>query len=397
MENDPKLYGLTRCTWRWKIGAIMKSFFSKNEDGQALIQVSIAMIVLLGFAALAIDVSFGYSQRRDMQNAADAGALAGAYELCFGDPAKFKDVAERYAGEYNRAQTVFVEPENEAEVKVKGIITVTTQIAAPTFFANVFGASELNVSAQAVSACGKANAACGLLPIGFEQSVWKPGDCGSYLVFWNDDNKNKSLDCTSYRCDKIYDRAKNVWYTVPVPYMDHRAWIDFTDVMEDGASDHCDSSGCGGREVRDRIAGNTGPGNNSQPCRSYARLEGCAADATAEGVNAKAWMDIEGLKGQTRFFPLYNGFCDAGVEGGSCGKGGYRISGFGCTTIIGPFNLCNHSAYQNDSSQPNPSQCNGPKVVVAQVACGTACATTCGTTTGEAAGPGDVVAAGILR
>ena len=45
--------------------------------GQLLPLASIAMVVLLGFSALAVDVGVVYSTRRRMQTAADAAAIAG--------------------------------------------------------------------------------------------------------------------------------------------------------------------------------------------------------------------------------------------------------------------------------------------------------------------------------
>jgi hypothetical protein len=48
-----------------------------SERGQAIVLIVLAMIVLLGFTALAVDGSMVYSDRRMVQNAADASALAG--------------------------------------------------------------------------------------------------------------------------------------------------------------------------------------------------------------------------------------------------------------------------------------------------------------------------------
>ncbi len=48
-----------------------------SESGQALVLMALAMVVLLGFAALAIDGSMVYSDRRFTQSAADASSLAG--------------------------------------------------------------------------------------------------------------------------------------------------------------------------------------------------------------------------------------------------------------------------------------------------------------------------------
>jgi len=54
----------------------MKTQFS--EKGQALIVIALAAVVLFGFAALAIDGSRSFEDKRHAQNAADTAALAGA-------------------------------------------------------------------------------------------------------------------------------------------------------------------------------------------------------------------------------------------------------------------------------------------------------------------------------
>lgn len=57
-----------RCLWR-------------QEFGQGLVLAALGMVVILGFAAMAVDVGFWYSQRGEVQKAVDAAALAGAWEL----------------------------------------------------------------------------------------------------------------------------------------------------------------------------------------------------------------------------------------------------------------------------------------------------------------------------
>ena len=49
-----------------------------SESGQAAVPVGLTMVVLLGFAALAVDGSMVYSDRRFAQSGADAASLAGA-------------------------------------------------------------------------------------------------------------------------------------------------------------------------------------------------------------------------------------------------------------------------------------------------------------------------------
>ncbi len=56
----------------------------KNESGQALVLVAVALVILLGFAGLGIDMGNLRYQRRLQQTAADAAAIAGATNLSYG-------------------------------------------------------------------------------------------------------------------------------------------------------------------------------------------------------------------------------------------------------------------------------------------------------------------------
>ncbi len=60
---------------------ILKNHLKEPQKGAVFIMVAAAMLALLGFAALAIDVGFLMASRNELQNAADAGALAGARVL----------------------------------------------------------------------------------------------------------------------------------------------------------------------------------------------------------------------------------------------------------------------------------------------------------------------------
>jgi len=55
-----------------------------NQSGQVLIGTAVAMVVLAGFAGLAIDMGTLRYQKRLQQTAADSGAIAGAQNLEFG-------------------------------------------------------------------------------------------------------------------------------------------------------------------------------------------------------------------------------------------------------------------------------------------------------------------------
>ena len=66
------------------------------ERGQTLLIFVLALTVLLGFTAMAIDVGLFYEDRRHFQNTADAAALAGAGELPY-NPAAAKIKAAEWA------------------------------------------------------------------------------------------------------------------------------------------------------------------------------------------------------------------------------------------------------------------------------------------------------------
>lgn len=62
-------------------GAIMFRRFFRDQQGVALVLVTVMLPVLMGFALLVIDRSRAFNLHSDLQKAADALALAGAAEL----------------------------------------------------------------------------------------------------------------------------------------------------------------------------------------------------------------------------------------------------------------------------------------------------------------------------
>ena len=67
-----------------------------NENGQVFVFLAVMLVVLLGCAALVIDVGRAYLAKRHLQASADAAATAGALELP--DPIEAQNFALNYSG-----------------------------------------------------------------------------------------------------------------------------------------------------------------------------------------------------------------------------------------------------------------------------------------------------------
>ena len=102
---------------------------SEKRSGAAAIMLVVALPVLLGMAALAIDVGYIFTSLAELQNAVDAGALAGASALRSTDAEVRARVMEVAARNYLSGEPVAVPVEN-IEIgyweSVLGTFTVAT-------------------------------------------------------------------------------------------------------------------------------------------------------------------------------------------------------------------------------------------------------------------------------
>jgi hypothetical protein len=62
----------------------------RDDGGASAVIIALALFVLIGFAAIAVDLAVGFNQRRQDQTAADVGVMAGAVES-LGSPAQIRD------------------------------------------------------------------------------------------------------------------------------------------------------------------------------------------------------------------------------------------------------------------------------------------------------------------
>src|SRR5436309_15300204 len=70
----------------------------KSESGQAIVLMALSLVVIMGMAALVVDVGNWYHTKRRLQGTADAAALAGA-QLLPDDPSGAQTMAMNYANQ----------------------------------------------------------------------------------------------------------------------------------------------------------------------------------------------------------------------------------------------------------------------------------------------------------
>jgi Putative Flp pilus-assembly TadE/G-like len=130
----------------------------RSQKGSILIMAALVMLTLIAFMGLAFDASYLYFQKRRMQTAADAGAMAGAQELLHRNStavvaAARKDSSlNRFTHAVDAIDVAVNNPPSSGDhVGNSGFVEVIVSQPRPTWFAKVFGRTEATVRARAVA------------------------------------------------------------------------------------------------------------------------------------------------------------------------------------------------------------------------------------------------------
>ncbi len=121
------------------------------EKAQILPVVVIGLMVVIMLAAVLIDGGVLFSNRRSAQAAADAGAIAGAHEMCYPTGAGVEWIAKNYAMQQNGATSAIVKIVNingVNNVQVDATVTLND-----SFFSRIFNNDTLTASATASAGC----------------------------------------------------------------------------------------------------------------------------------------------------------------------------------------------------------------------------------------------------
>jgi Flp pilus assembly protein TadG len=135
-----------------------------GRRGQSLVLTAIYLVVLMGMAALAIDLGMLFKVRAEAQRAADAAAMAGASAFLTDLSAR----AQQVAGANTMAGTV-IDPLSEMTLTVRPdsfkVRVHVGRAAVPTWFARIFNHAAFAVGARSAAQVSGAGAAKCLQPI----------------------------------------------------------------------------------------------------------------------------------------------------------------------------------------------------------------------------------------
>jgi hypothetical protein len=121
------------------------------------------MVVILGMAAMAIDVGMFLQERRDLQNAADAAALAAAQELPF-SPADAVSDATTWAENNGIGSGELEGVTVTTTYQTDDTVTVQVKRDVPWLFARVLGRGSDTIRADASARVGSPETASNVMP-----------------------------------------------------------------------------------------------------------------------------------------------------------------------------------------------------------------------------------------
>jgi hypothetical protein len=135
----------------------------KNERGQAFVVMVLSLAVVIGMAALALDVGHWFRDKRRLQGTSDAAALAGAQQLP-DDPAGAKTMALNYAN-MNGGNVAGANITVSSTYFANDTITVNGQRNDPGMFTGLFGITNVNITSHSKVLVGPPHDALHVAPM----------------------------------------------------------------------------------------------------------------------------------------------------------------------------------------------------------------------------------------
>lgn len=139
-----------------------------DERGAVAVMVAVLLVPLMGFAAIAVDVAAMWSEHQQLQNGADAGALAIAQNCGRGACGNTAGTAQQLAG----VNHVGVGANATVVSLSASRVTVRATASRAHLFAPVLGMPSSQLSAEATVSWGSPNGGTSVLPLAFSWCEW---------------------------------------------------------------------------------------------------------------------------------------------------------------------------------------------------------------------------------
>ena len=135
----------------------------RNDNGQATVITVVFLVVLLGMAALVLDIGSWYRADRATQSTADAAALAGAQALPY-DTNNARSLAQQYATKNGGGTTTVTI--SSSPYGANDTIKVQVHRSAQGVFTKLFGVNSVGVGSKATARASLMQSAQYVAPIG---------------------------------------------------------------------------------------------------------------------------------------------------------------------------------------------------------------------------------------
>jgi Flp pilus assembly protein TadG len=172
----------------------------KDDRGAVAVMVALLMVPLIGFAAIAVDVSAMYAQRQQLQTGADAGALAVAKNCAqgaCGTPSAM--VQTMSAGNLNTGTSSAT-----VAALTSSKVTVHNSSVRQNLFAPILGIDQNTIRAAATAVWGSPSSGTAVLPLAFSWCEFQQQTGGGVpsgtiedTIFLSKSSSNVPVDCTN--------------------------------------------------------------------------------------------------------------------------------------------------------------------------------------------------------
>lgn len=305
--------------------------FRKNNQGQIIPLFVIFLPVVIALVALILDGGTLMFSRRQAQAAADAGALAGARELCrHSTNLTVVNTAVSFAVQ-NKAT-------DASATIANGQVDVIAHVVTDSFFSKLFGMNSLDGQAEAAAGCFSPSAAH-TLPIAWSCKAPVGGsdspDCQLFSLDWTTemDPLVKINNGTLGSVDIHNNGTVNAPWTFKTNYLSKYLYVivdsnkipvDINPCLSAGGTINCDINGDG---IDDIITG----GN-----KSWLDLNGGGGGASSlvgwvngenvpllsihtwlggqQGNDVTVYKAVEDLTNPVVLIPVFNGYCTQNPE-----------------------------------------------------------------------------------